>query len=703
MTNSAGDGIIERPENTPQSFHAAGAINVNFEARAEAPSAGSHSQQELQQGLTSEYQYPPLAAESDHIRILDLFPGEEDAPIRARLDTCSLSDRPSYEAISYAWGSKTDNAVVIICEGGVDYNIEIPKSLHMALKRLRHHSEHRSMWADAICMNQADNEEKNHQVRLMRKIYQKATVVDIWLGDDDNIPCRGKSLLEVINQISQRQQALPPPEDRETWTALRRFYDRPWFTRVWCLQEAILALSAKIMLGEHSTSWKHVGLTARMVYDAPMWLRLRSDSDASRGVYHTVIMYWLSHRIKVQQYTPFLEILRCTRKFLASDFRDKIYGILGIPTTDSDPDAGDPFLEPNYTKTLPEVYIKCASVIVQKTQSLRLLSDVQHENLATWTADVLERIEAGDTLVTVPSWVPRWHRFFATVIDLIEEDPYCFKASASMSLDPGLKTEVKGRELVTHGARITIVKSVSRIFDISSTSRQAALETANTIWVEAFDYLEASTTGPTEALYALSTLLTAGRGWRGYIIQDREQHFADLLAFMYDPAMLSDGENEVSLDQAQEKSTRESRSDGTRLGHSNLLMDSLFRPRTDLTLQLAGNPGRGDHFNEAIYNACYRRRLVVTEDGHVGLGPQVTEPGDVVCILKGANVPLLLRPEAGGIKFKLVGEAYIEGMMFGEIQIPEVEQIVLSGKPFVSLDEVRLRKEQLESERHQSG
>lgn len=85
--------------------------------------------------------------------------------------------------------------------------------------------------------------------------------------------------------------------------------------------------------------------------------------------------------------------------------------------------------------------------------------------------------------------------------------------------------------------------------------------------------------------------------------------------------------------------------------------------------------------------ACTWRRLIVTENGHVGLGLQVTEPGDFVCILKDAIVPFKLRPEADDGKFKLFGEAYVQGMMFGEVDVPQLEEIVLGDKPFLDLAE----------------
>ncbi|KAG8159788.1 hypothetical protein KVR01_010425 [Diaporthe batatas] len=706
MTNGAASDSTIGPTQIPETFRAAEAPGL--EAGAEASTAGKDPQQELQQRLTTKYQYPPLADDSDHIRILDLFPGERDDPIRARLEPSSLSNRPSYEAISYAWGSKTDTDAVLICEGGLEYSVEIPKSLHGALQQLRHHCDHRSIWADAVCMNQTDDEEKNHQVRLMRKIYQRATVVVIWLGHGDDIPYKVDSLFDIISHIGQHNQ-IPSPEEREIWTALGRLFQRSWFERVWCLQEAVLAPSAKVMLGEHTTFWERVGLAARTIHYNSS--HFPSGEGLKDGVRNAYLMYWLSHVHERRVVPSVLVLLQLTRRFMASDCRDKIYGILGIPTTDSDPDAGEPFLQPDYTKTPSEVYIDCASAIIQRTQSLRLLSLVQHWNLRGRTADILKRIEADATIVNVPSWVPRWHQHSTRIIGPYHEATNNFDASASLSLDPGLKTEVRGSELVTYGARMTAVGSVSRTFDSSMTLPHNAPQVAAEIWAGASDHLRASTTDPTEALYALSTLLTAGQDWYGRIVQDREQHFADFQDFIRTAAVLSHGELAADVppgDQAQGAMSSPQAPPGSRGDdpqpppppppppgrRANALVDALFRPRTDIAVPAEPprpRAGKASRFQAALRIVCTWRRLVVTEDGHVGLGPEAAEPGDVVCILGDSRVPLLLRPDAagaGGGRFRLVGEAYIQGMMFGEAGIPEVEQIVLSDRPFVTVEEV---------------
>ena len=55
-----------------------------------------------------------------------------------------------------------------------------------------------------------------------------------------------------------------------------------------------------------------------------------------------------------------------------------------------------------------------------------------------------------------------------------------------------------------------------------------------------------------------------------------------------------------------------------------------------------------------------------TKKGYIGLGPASAEEGDVVAVLLGCEVPFMLRKEEDG-QYRLIGEAYIHGIMFGEL------------------------------------
>jgi hypothetical protein len=131
----------------------------------------------------SQYSYRPLQAGQNRIRLLRLLPNEDnEAEIQCELFEYSLDDSRRnhlYEALSYVWGDPK-NTLPILMHG---HRFEVTVNLHAALLRLRNHGMQRTLWVDAICINQADQREKEHQIQAMANIYGQAIRVIVWLGE----------------------------------------------------------------------------------------------------------------------------------------------------------------------------------------------------------------------------------------------------------------------------------------------------------------------------------------------------------------------------------------------------------------------------------------------------------------------------------------------------------------------------------------
>lgn len=87
-------------------------------------------------------------------------------------------------------------------------------------------------------------------------------------------------------------------------------------------------------------------------------------------------------------------------------------------------------------------------------------------------------------------------------------------------------------------------------------------------------------------------------------------------------------------------------------------------PEGIATLQAASKDGNIDGFLEDAGGMTISRKLFSTQHGMLGLGPSVLREGDLCCIIFGASVPFILRPV--GSRYRLVGEAYVHGVMYGE-------------------------------------
>ena len=182
------------------------------------------------------------------------------------------------------------------------------------------------------------------------------------------------------------------------------------------------------------------------------------------GLYHGGLIYALSPGYEYQQSISSLQLLTQTRPFLTTDPREKIYALLGIPTTDLGPDNGTPFMEPDYHGTTTDTYFDRAVSVIEKSQSLRILSYVQNEDL------YLPRLASGKstkeaalrphdkTLIDVPSWDPRWHVCPVRIIAPPELSK-TFGASGDFMVD---QIRIEGRRLVTRGMHFSTVISKSR-------------------------------------------------------------------------------------------------------------------------------------------------------------------------------------------------------------------------------------------------
>ena len=145
--------------------------------------------------MADSYQYTPFP-DTNSIRLI--FLGEAanvDDPLRCQLRIVSLDDLPPYEAISYAWGEPILSHQLLV-DG---QPLGITPSLFGALQRVRLTTSVRVLWADAVCINQRNIDERSQQVPLMRTIYHGASQVLIWLGhQDEDVPVAFK----LMNQIA---------------------------------------------------------------------------------------------------------------------------------------------------------------------------------------------------------------------------------------------------------------------------------------------------------------------------------------------------------------------------------------------------------------------------------------------------------------------------------------------------------------------
>jgi hypothetical protein len=151
----------------------------------------------------------------------------DTADIRCELFEYALreSDKAThlYEALSYVWGGSDKPKSIFID----NQYLAVTLNLHVALLRLRDRGIPRFIWVDAVCINQEDEQEKEHQIQSMAKIYGKASRVIVWLGeraDDSDVA------LEAIRAADKPTNTLNKEIIQQ---AILPLLQRPWFRRIW--------------------------------------------------------------------------------------------------------------------------------------------------------------------------------------------------------------------------------------------------------------------------------------------------------------------------------------------------------------------------------------------------------------------------------------------------------------------------------------
>lgn len=276
------------------------------------------------------YTYEPLP-EGDFIRLMHLQPAlVVDAPLRFTFAIGHIDSLVAqYEAISYTWGEPRLDLPLHID----DTCTMVTRNLDKALRRLRLPTTSRILWADAVCINQKDDQEKSRQIPLMTRLFRSASRVLAWLdgGDEEE---RG---MQALNSLSRRSvptffesQENIEPSDRKT---IGKFIGLAWFTRLWIVQEGVMNADVVLICQSSKLSW--LRFTTALSICANHY---RSILDQGLDILLHVIKLWKCHNTTIE--TPLemhqsrqLGIVKLVDMFLpygCTDPRDRIFALYNV-------------------------------------------------------------------------------------------------------------------------------------------------------------------------------------------------------------------------------------------------------------------------------------------------------------------------------------------------------------------------------------
>lgn len=353
----------------------------------------------------------------DEFRLLVVFPGAFEDTLSGDVITAKVSDatRPAYEALSYTWADETGDVQKtseFLCDD--DHSIiRITGNCAAAIRRLRLPDRKRSLWIDAICINQSNELERTFQVSMMSRIYLQALRVVVYTGEGTyqtdklfdwlnalktrdldillkwDLDClAGEALISFEKYWGVAKERFSelfsnPAENEfefsqeEFMELAEKYSSRRWFKRVWVLQVSLLDVrNTTVMCGTKTTTAIRALHALSRMYKGESGAEIR-------------IFVLMRKNVKVNR-SHLLDVLIETRNREAGDPRDKIFGVLSISNY---LDKGlFPELKAEYGMTAPEVYEHYSEKFIK------------HHGLGFF----LSLIKSVPKLRGLPSWAADW-------------------------------------------------------------------------------------------------------------------------------------------------------------------------------------------------------------------------------------------------------------------------------------------------------
>ena len=282
--------------------------------------------------------------------------------------TCELShDELStrYQALSYEWGPALAPSasypiyVTTTSSTGKEGVLLVRKNLHDFLTSVvaRDSSaivdSHTPLWIDAICINQDDKQEKNHQVQQMGEIYKGAERVLVWLGNHEQrcmtwmlgvLDAKASTVKRHARDFRLSGSFPKTMQDIvgiEAHALFLRLLSHSYFSRLWIIQEIILAQDIVLLVGSSWIAWKTVGAYLSYFEHTELWANQTSDSSIDGQTLSSSLpsakfshIYRRRQRLRYEEgLLGLTSLIELSKEASCSDPRDRIYGILSLIST----------------------------------------------------------------------------------------------------------------------------------------------------------------------------------------------------------------------------------------------------------------------------------------------------------------------------------------------------------------------------------
>jgi hypothetical protein len=595
--------------------------------------------------IAHEFSHKPLVGLLA-IRLLELHAGQSGDDIHCTIIHDSLetgSTSRHYVAISYTWGDPSFTRS-IFCNGT---RFHITPNLEAALRGLRRREESRTLWIDQICIDQSNHDERCAQVQIMKDIYHGADHVIVWLGEstaDTNAALQFVRILEehlIGSEDLTTSTLLGESEtfftsavlsgDNPGWLAFAKIFVLPWFSRVWVVQESMVAKSLVFQWGSNQISWETIsGIVSKLGNSHVLGTLVFADPSSTPARF-------LISRVQGFQSDRIITLHSLLAAFSfhdSTDPRDKIYALLGLIRN-----ATGYGIVPDYNIPVHNLFRFVAKAMIEETQSLRVLD-------VSLPGSIYTRVSP------LPSWCPNWCQRLS--IERPKVNTYEFQA------DGNVEARIFWHEdlnlLTVRGKLVDTVGDQMIPFD-----PPLVISNKDNIAVNGLNYFRYMTTfleSCHNLAHSASCFLNSKTDMQGF--------WRTLIGGLDIDQKLA-GNMYTEYHKDYEKCVQ----------HCSQTSDWL---NSTLTLDWPSERKEATMaYSRCIIAAGHGRQFTAMRSGRLGWVRMQAQPGDRVAVLYGSNVPWVLRRFVKG-RWKLICQCYVEGIMGGEMTADnglEAEDITL--------------------------
>ncbi|KAF2434936.1 hypothetical protein EJ08DRAFT_730080 [Tothia fuscella] len=614
----------------------------------------------------------------------------------------SLDDSPTYEAVSYVWGSSQSTQTIPLIDGCA---LSVTASLAEALPYLTKSCRTGYLWIDQVTINQASISERNAQVKVMGEIYRRSFRCMIWLNSDlthdtgldiqwnwthgtgEAVRRFFRSFLDVDSQRLWQQDRAEESQtsvnatntsDQSLQLNMREhllwFLEHAWFNRTWVYQEFVLASQTVFLIGDfelsgneiesafdlgwlQSAAWletfgKRLNINSRRasIYRESRGFKFLLAANQSRLLFNN--FHKSSHnlalgdRFTAYDVLAFADILERMGASQAQNDRDHVYAFLGLAP------CLLRHMKVDYSLTVEETFAAMMKAMVKESGSLDFLCYTRTET------------DVSRSKLRLPSWVPDW-TFYATNVHMLCHDNLFDAVGPGFSLPSVTKCRhydppsSNWNELVVAGKTLDTV-----LFKLEPFSLYQVTPSLDV------NFAESSGCLPWEI--ATLDMFMAEMAERNYPEGPHISRKALLRTLLMDGVYwatitaLTSGESPYRIGQKT-----------IGLPHYEKIKDviSALLESDRFTCDDLPHAANLQTLHE-LSKVQYRRRIACCEHGRLALAPDRVQEGDKITLLHGSRVPVILRPRPGG-SYIVIGQCYYDGAMYGKMADPIDENAAL--------------------------